>query len=120
MAVLTHKDGTAAAILMNKQYKKIENDTAGVLKIANEALNKAEYAIEIASGGGGSSGDKHFTYTQATPSATWHITHGLGKVPSVTVIDSAGSSVVGDCEIVDNNNIILYFNGAFSGKAYLN
>lgn len=74
--------------------------------------------------GGGSessgSGDKYFVYTQSTPSDTWEITHNLNKKPSVSVVDSAGSLVVGDCDYIDNDKVILYFEGAFSGKAYLN
>ena len=72
------------------------------------------------SGGGSSGGDKHYIFTQSTPSAEWHVTHGLRKVPSISVVDSSGSFVTGDCEVVDDNNVILYFNGAFSGKAYFN
>ena len=77
------------------------------------------------SGGGSSSGgsggsDKHFEYTQATPSATWEIEHNLGKEPAVSVVDSAGSSVVGDCKYINTNKIIITFSSAFSGKAYLN
>lgn len=75
-------------------------------------------------GGGGSSGsgsgDKYFVYTQTTPSDTWEITHNLNKRPSVSVVDSAGSLVNGDCNYIDNDKLILHFNGAFSGKAYLN
>ena len=75
-------------------------------------------------GGGGSgpsgSGDKYYVYTQSTPSDTWEITHNLNKNPSISVVDSAGSLVVGNYEYVNADKVILYFNGAFSGKAYLN
>lgn len=64
--------------------------------------------------------DKHFEYTQATPSSTWEIEHNLGKEPSVSVVDSAGTIVEGDCEYVNTNKVILSFSSAFSGKAYLN
>lgn len=67
-----------------------------------------------------SGGDKHFTFTQSTPSNTWTITHNLGKHPSITVVDSANNVVEGDYEYIDNNNVVLTFSGAFSGKAYLN
>lgn len=65
-------------------------------------------------------GDAHFTHTQSTPSTTWSIEHNLGKKASVTVVDSADSVVYGDIEYTDLNNLTITFNGAFSGKAYLN
>jgi hypothetical protein len=68
----------------------------------------------------GTPGDASFVFSQATPAATWTIAHGLGKFPSVTVVDSAGSVVVGDVNYADANNLTVGFSGGFSGKAYLN
>tara|TARA_R110002074_G_scaffold140880_1_gene287236 strand:- start:2694 stop:3236 length:543 start_codon:yes stop_codon:yes gene_type:complete len=65
-------------------------------------------------------GDLNFTYTQSSASAQWVIQHDLGKNPSVSVVDSAGSLVVGEVSYIDNNNLIITFISAFSGKAYLN
>lgn len=65
-------------------------------------------------------GDKHYTHTQAVPSDTWEVTHNLGKYPSVEVVDSAGSVVVGDYKNIDTNTMLLTFSGAFAGKAYFN
>lgn len=70
--------------------------------------------------GGSGGGDKYFVYDQAIPSNTWEIHHNLGKHPSVSVVDSAGDLVEGDCNYLDNNSLILTFSGAFSGKAFLN
>lgn len=64
--------------------------------------------------------DSHFTYTQVIPSATWDVTHNLNKKPSVTVVDSADSVVIGDVQYLNNNEVRLTFVGAFSGKAYFN
>lgn len=64
--------------------------------------------------------DAHFTYTQVLPSATWDVTHNLNKKPSVTVVDSADSVVIGDVQYLNNNQVRLTFVGAFSGKAYFN
>jgi hypothetical protein len=60
-----------------------------------------------------------FAYTQQTPSATWTIVHNLNFHPNVTVVDSAGTIVEGEMSYVDRNNLILSFQSAFSGNAYL-
>jgi hypothetical protein len=61
-----------------------------------------------------------FIFSQDVPSDTWSITHNLLKFPAVTVVDSSGRVVVGGVTYTDNNNIVIDFNGAFSGKVYLN
>jgi len=75
---------------------------------------------------GDNAGDKTFVYPQAVPATTWGdgnpkmVNHGLNKFPSITVVDSADSVVIGDYTYVDNNNVILEFSAAFAGKAYFN
>ena len=61
-----------------------------------------------------------FEFEQGIPAAIWNINHGLDSRPSVTVVDSAESTVVGLIEYIDNFNLTITFNSAFSGKAYLN
>lgn len=61
-----------------------------------------------------------YIHTQGTASNTWTINHNLGKYPSVMVSDSAGTIVIGEVKYVTINQIIVYFSGTFSGKAYLN
>lgn len=70
------------------------------------------------SGSGGS--DKSFVYIQSSATNVWEINHNLNKYPSVTVVDSAGSVVVGEVVYNNANKITVTFIGAFSGKAYLN
>lgn len=65
-------------------------------------------------------GDKFYMHTQGTPSDTWVIQHDLNKYPSVDVVDSAGSHVVGDVSYTDANELIVTFSAGFAGKAYLN
>jgi hypothetical protein len=60
-----------------------------------------------------------YVYTQEVPSATWNIRHNLGKFPSVIVVDTAGSVVVGETKYISVNEIQLVFSSAFSGSAYL-
>lgn len=64
--------------------------------------------------------DKTFVYEQMSASDVWMVEHDLDKYPSVTVVDSAGSIVVGDVEYNSTNTITLTFTSAFSGTAYLN
>ena len=64
--------------------------------------------------------DKHYVYEQATPSAEWTVTHNLRKHPSIEVVDSAGTVVIGEYDYIDLNNVRLIFGGAFAGKAYFN
>ena len=64
--------------------------------------------------------DKHYEYRQLTPSAMWEVEHNLDKYPAVSIVDSAGTAVIGDIEYLDANRVKLMFQSAFSGKAYFN
>tara|TARA_X000000368_G_scaffold259257_1_gene204914 strand:+ start:8586 stop:9284 length:699 start_codon:yes stop_codon:yes gene_type:complete len=61
-----------------------------------------------------------YTFTQSAAAATWTITHNLGRFPSVTTVDSAGSIINGAITYTDENIITVVFTSATSGKAYLN
>lgn len=60
-----------------------------------------------------------FTFTQANPSASWTISHGMGFNPAVSVVDSSERLVEGDVSYPDLNTVVVSFAGAFSGSAYL-
>lgn len=59
-------------------------------------------------------------FTQDTPATDWVINHGLGRHPSVSVVDTAGSVVFGDVNYLSDNTIVVSFSSATAGKAYLN
>lgn len=61
-----------------------------------------------------------FVHAQRSASSEWIIRHNLGKYPSVTVVDSAGSVVYGDVVYDNDRQLTVRFTSAFSGKAYLN
>ena len=61
-----------------------------------------------------------FVFDQAQVSDTWVIVHNLGKYPSVTVIDSAGTQFLTQVEYNSKNQLTIYMNSATTGKAYLN
>lgn len=67
-----------------------------------------------------SQGTPTFIFNQGVPASTWNIQHNLGNFPSITVVDTAGTVVMGQYDYVDNNNITLTFAAGFAGKAYLN
>lgn len=63
--------------------------------------------------------DLSYVHNQTVASNTWTITHGLQFIPSITVVDSAGTVVEGSYTYPDANTVVANFSGAFSGKAYL-
>jgi hypothetical protein len=64
--------------------------------------------------------DKNFIYNQTNPSAVWNVTHNLEKRPTTTVVDTAGSHVVGQIDYINENEVIITFGASFSGYAYFN
>jgi len=62
----------------------------------------------------------NFVFNQSSPSATWTITHNMGKKPSVSIVDTADDQVEGEVTYVSNNQLTVKFSAAVSGKAYLN
>lgn len=82
--------------------KGVNGVTDGTLK---------EVLLEMANG-------RHYRHDQMVPSASWVITHGLGRVPAISVIDSAGDLVVGDVSVIGLDVVQIDFSGPFSGTAY--
>jgi hypothetical protein len=64
--------------------------------------------------------DRHYAHDQASPSSIWTVTHSLGKHPSISVVDSAGTLIMGEVEHLSLNQTRLTFSSAFAGKAYFN
>ena len=107
-AILANKSGGGSG---TSNYNDLENKP----KINNVTLEGNKTSSEL-----GLTGDKHFTYIKSTPDSVWEITHDLDKYPSVTVVDSAGSVVMGDITYTSKSALTVTFSAAFSGKAYLN
>lgn len=66
------------------------------------------------------SGGVSYRHIQSVPAATWTIAHLLGKYPSVTIVDTAGSQVIGDVRFLSQSTVQVSFSTAFSGEAYCN
>ena len=102
--------GTSTSINMaTKDYNKLINKPSinGVELIGDLSLEDLNI-------------DQTYVHDQGYASKVWEINHNLKKHPSVTVVDSAGTVVIGDVQYVDENNVVCTFKGAFSGIAYLN
>lgn len=67
----------------------------------------------------GISGTSGYNHTQGSSSTVWTIPHNLGYIPSVEIIDSAGSEVEGDVHHNDLNNTTIILTDSMSGKARL-
>lgn len=94
-----------------KDYEKLKNKPQinGVELIGNKSLEDL-----------GIVNDKSFFFVQDQALSTWVIVHNLNKYPSVSVIDSAGTEVIGDIFYDNMNQVTITFKGAFKGKATLN
>lgn len=84
-------------------------------RITTNSEKIAELEIEIEEGA-----DKNYIHKQQSASDTWTVVHNLGKFPSITVVDSAGTVVTGEIILQTTEQAVISFNGAFSGKAYCN
>lgn len=60
-----------------------------------------------------------YVHDQLAAQSIWLVQHDLNKYPNITIIDSAGTVVIGEIEYVSKNILILRFSAEFSGKAYL-
>ena len=107
-AILANKSGGGSG---TSNYNDLENKP----KINNVTLEGNKTSSEL-----GLTGDKHFVFIKSTPDSVWDITHDLDKYPSVTIVDSAGSVVIGDITYTSKSTLTVTFSAAFSGKAYLN
>ena len=69
---------------------------------------------------GTGTGDLQYSADLTPVSASFLVQHNLGKNPSVSVVDTAGSQI--DCLVtyIDANTLQIDSNAAFSGTAYLN
>ncbi len=61
-----------------------------------------------------------YEHDQGMPSASWSIQHNLDKYPSCVAVSSNGTTVIGEVDFTDRNNLTLIFSSSFSGKAFLN
>lgn len=92
----------------------VNEDTASKVVVNQDAPNQVVVRLATTSGS-----TRRHVHTQSSPSTTWNITHSLGGKPSVTIVDSAETVVVGEVTYISNSQITVSFTAAFSGFAYL-
>lgn len=60
-----------------------------------------------------------YVHTQDSPLAIWTIIHNMNMTPNVFCEDASGQDMEGVIEVVNSNQIKIYFSQPVSGKAYL-
>lgn len=118
---------------------QLRRGTAASWASANTVLHQGEVGVETDTGraklgdgatawtslgywnplDGDSTSDKNYTQEFITQS-TVSVGHNLGKLPAVTVLDSAGDEVEGDVQLLDLNNLTVSFSAPFSGTVTCN
>ena len=83
--------------------------------ISQDAPNQIVVRTSAVPGGN----TRRYIHTQASPNTSWSIVHTLGGKPSVTIVDTSDTQVVGDVTYNSESSITVAFTAAFSGYAYL-
>jgi len=92
----------------------INEDTAAKVVVNQDSPNQVVVKLATTSGS-----TRRFVYTQASPAEVWTIDHSLGGRPSVTIVDTAETVVIGEVTYISNSQITVTFTAAFAGYAYL-
>ncbi len=92
----------------------VTEDTPNTVIINQDAQNQVVVRL------GGSAGNtRRHVHTQSSPSTAWVINHSLGGKPSVMVVDTADTVVIGEVTYNSNSQVTVEFTAAFSVYAYL-
>ena len=63
---------------------------------------------------------QHYLHEQTVAASSWEVTHGMGKYPSVAVVDSTGEEVEGEVQYTGLNTLTIKFSAPFAGRAFFN
>jgi hypothetical protein len=89
------------------------------LRVTNGTLTDLGGGVaSLTTGGGGGGSDAYYRHVQSVAAAVWTVVHNLGKFPSVSVVDSTGTTVYGNVHYDSTSQVTLSFSGAFGGEAY--
>ena len=92
----------------------VNEDTANKVVVNQDAPNQV--VVRLAANGGNT---RRHVHSQPSAAETWTINHSLGGRPSITVVDTADTVVIGEVTYISDSQIIVEFTSAFSGFAYL-
>ncbi len=115
--VIVQQD-TPNAVLITQDspnWVNVNQDTPSKVVIEQDVANQ----VIIRTGGINTTSNQRHVHSQPTVSASWVITHALGGKPSVTVVDSSNTTVIGDVTYNSNTQVTVSFSVPFSGFAYL-
>ena len=90
------------------------DDSDGKIKVKKS--DGSVVNLEVAASGS----DAHYTHNQSTVATSWSVTHNLGKKPTVSIVDTNDSEVIGTVQYIDNNSLVITLQQAYAGKAYCN
>lgn len=131
---LSIEDGTELVIQQVENIVEITREEIGLITVAEQGPRGVDgyqgvdgppgpigpQGIQGPPGEDGVDGDLFYMHPQIAASTTWNVVHNMGKYPSVTVIDSGGTYVIGEVDYISPNELNIIFTTAFSGEAYLN
>lgn len=103
---INQQDGTSVSV------QQSQSSSVSMQTPAPASVSVSKFAV--------GSGDAHYTHTQSNASDQWIITHNLNKNPAVSVVDDGGNVLITEVRYDSANRLTVLFNGAESGKAYLN
>lgn len=92
----------------------VNEDTANRVVVNQDAPNQVVVRLSTSAGN-----TRRQVHTQAAASTTWNVAHSLGGRPSITIVDTAGTIVIGEVTYISDSQITVEFTSAFSGFAYL-
>ena len=118
---------------MSQNKVQITTPAGNIVRLSDSTNNKVTTSgnivkiVAVGTQGPAGAGDLNFVHTQSTAGATWQVTHNLGKYPSVSVVDTSETEVVGkviykdwDTGNTSTTKLQILFTAAFAGKAFLN
>jgi Na+-transporting NADH:ubiquinone oxidoreductase subunit NqrA len=92
----------------------VYEDTPNQIIVNQDPPNQIVVRLSTISGN-----TRRHVHTQASVSNVWVINHALVGKPSVTIVDSADTVVVGEVTYNSNSQVTVTFTQPFSGFAYL-
>lgn len=92
----------------------VNEDTANKVLVNQDAPNQV--VVRLSTSGGNT---RRHVHSQGVATSEWVITHTLDGRPSIMVVDSAGTVVIGEVQYDSDTQIKVLFTVPFSGYAYL-